>query len=111
MTTFSGLKEIAVQIAGDEVDLLLARQIGELIARRGNEETTLVAWNDSLRNVHSPQCLHCEIKGEPGWEIYGRNHGGRLELMRSDEEGSEFMLHLPRELAGIAPEPLAATAP
>ena len=40
-----------------------------------------------------------------------RNHGGRLELMRSDEEGSEFMLHLPRELAGIAPEPLAATAP
>ena len=39
-----------------------------------------------------------------------RNHGGRLELLRSDEEGSEFMLHLPRELAGISPEPLA-TAP
>lgn len=85
MTTFSGLKEIAVQIAGDEVDLLLARQIGELIARRGNEETTLVAWNDSLRNVHSPQCLHCEIKGEPGWEVYGRNHGGRLRITVNNE--------------------------
>ena len=39
-----------------------------------------------------------------------RNHGGRLELLRSDEEGSEFMLHLPRELAGISPEPLGAPA-
>ena len=34
-----------------------------------------------------------------------RNHGGRLELLRSDEEGTEFMLHLPRELAGISPAP------
>ncbi|MTH65047.1 sensor histidine kinase [Paracoccus shanxieyensis] len=29
-----------------------------------------------------------------------RNHGGRLELLRSDEEGTQFCLHLPRELAG-----------
>lgn len=28
-----------------------------------------------------------------------RGHGGRLELMRSDAEGSEFMIHLPRDLA------------
>lgn len=28
-----------------------------------------------------------------------RGHGGRLELVRSDSEGSEFMIHLPRELA------------
>ncbi len=26
-----------------------------------------------------------------------RGHGGRLELLRSDEEGTEFMLHLPRD--------------
>ncbi|MDS9467371.1 HAMP domain-containing sensor histidine kinase [Paracoccus sp. MBLB3053] len=31
-----------------------------------------------------------------------RNHGGRLELLRSDEEGTQFCLHLPRELAGIS---------
>lgn len=31
-----------------------------------------------------------------------RNHGGRLELLRSDEEGTQFILHLPRELAGLA---------
>lgn len=28
-----------------------------------------------------------------------RGHGGRLELVRSDAEGTEFLLHLPRELA------------
>src|SRR5690606_10866372 len=33
-----------------------------------------------------------------------RNHGGRLELLRSDEDGTQFILHLPRELAGISPQ-------
>lgn len=28
-----------------------------------------------------------------------RGHGGRLELLRSDAEGTEFLLHLPRELS------------
>ncbi|MDT1063018.1 HAMP domain-containing sensor histidine kinase [Paracoccus sp. CPCC 101403] len=31
-----------------------------------------------------------------------RNHGGRLELLRSDEDGSQFCLKLPRELAGVS---------
>ncbi|WP_199260658.1 sensor histidine kinase [Paracoccus binzhouensis] len=37
-----------------------------------------------------------------------RNHGGRLELLRSDEEGTQFILHLPRELAMVAPHPETA---
>jgi hypothetical protein len=61
-------------------DFELARQISALIAGRGHDEYTLVSWCDSLRGVHSPQCLHCEIKGEPGWLVYGRNHGGRLRI-------------------------------
>ena len=40
-----------------------------------------------------------------------RNHGGRLELLRSDEEGTEFILHLPRELAGISHAPAPPPAP
>ncbi len=28
-----------------------------------------------------------------------RGHGGRLELLRSDAEGTEFVIHLPRDLA------------
>lgn len=31
-----------------------------------------------------------------------RNHGGRLDLLRSDAEGTQFCLHLPRELAGLS---------
>lgn len=30
-----------------------------------------------------------------------RNHGGRLELLRSDEHGTQFCLHLPRELSAM----------
>ena len=39
-----------------------------------------------------------------------RNHGGRLELVRSDEEGTQFLLLLPRELVGISPRTAAAEA-
>ena len=28
-----------------------------------------------------------------------RGHGGRLELVRSGPDGTEFVVHLPRELA------------
>lgn len=32
-----------------------------------------------------------------------RGHGGRLELTRSDEDGTEFMIHLPKGNAGAEP--------
>ncbi|WP_299847291.1 HAMP domain-containing sensor histidine kinase [uncultured Paracoccus sp.] len=38
-----------------------------------------------------------------------RGHGGRLELLRSDSEGSEFMIHIPRDMA-ILPASEAAAA-
>ncbi|AGT09996.1 sensor histidine kinase [Paracoccus aminophilus] len=38
-----------------------------------------------------------------------RNHGGKLELLRTDEEGTEFRLALPRELAGIQVQEPALT--
>lgn len=31
-----------------------------------------------------------------------RGHGGRLELTRSDEEGTEFMIHLPKHLVEVS---------
>lgn len=31
-----------------------------------------------------------------------RGHGGRLELRRSDEDGSEFMIHLPRDMTNLS---------
>lgn len=33
-----------------------------------------------------------------------RGHGGRLDLVRTDADGTEFMLHLPRELALETPD-------
>lgn len=74
------MQHIDIQVEGVTIDFNLARQMGEQIAGRDSDEATLVSWCDSLRGVHSPQSLHCEIKGEPGWLVYGRTHGGRLRI-------------------------------
>ncbi|WP_295042406.1 HAMP domain-containing sensor histidine kinase [uncultured Paracoccus sp.] len=37
-----------------------------------------------------------------------RGHGGRLDLVRSDEEGSEFMIHIPRDMAILPARQVAA---
>lgn len=39
-----------------------------------------------------------------------RGHGGRLELLRSDAEGSEFMIHLPKGAVAPVPGPEAQVA-
>lgn len=67
-------------LEGQDVDFALGRQLGSAIALAGNEEASLIAWADNLRHLHSPSGLQCEIKGEPGWEVYGRNHGGRMRI-------------------------------
>ncbi len=74
------MEHIDISIDGLVIDFKLARGIGDLIAARGNDQATLVSWRDAIRGLHSPPCLHCEIKGEPGWQVFGRNHGGRLRL-------------------------------
>ena len=74
------MQRLEITIDGYPVDFELARTIATILAERENAETTLVSWNDRTRNIHSPQCLQCEIKGDPGWEVYGRNHGGRLRI-------------------------------
>ncbi|BCO09023.1 hypothetical protein GF1_13990 [Desulfolithobacter dissulfuricans] len=79
------MERVDITINGYAMDFDTARQIAALLASRDNEYTTLVAWNDRERNIHSPQCLKCEIKGEPGWEVYGRNHDGRLRISFNDD--------------------------
>ncbi|WP_185968455.1 HAMP domain-containing sensor histidine kinase [Paracoccus sp. M683] len=37
-----------------------------------------------------------------------RGHGGRLDLLRSDDEGSEFMIHIPRDMALLPATEIAA---
>ncbi len=67
------------------LDFEQAKAVAKIVAARGNELATLVSWCDRDKGVHSPQCLQCEIKGEPGWDVYGRNHEGRLRISFDDE--------------------------
>ena len=79
------MQRVDIQIKGYTIDFDQARAMAELLAMKENEFATLVSWNDREKNVHSPQCLKCEIKGDPGWEVYGRNHQGRLRFSFNDD--------------------------
>ena len=74
------MQKININVQGITVDFNLARQMGDLLAERENQQCMLISWCDAQQKRHSPQGVHCEIKGEAGWEVYGRNHGGRLRL-------------------------------
>ena len=74
------MQTVTINLSGYAVDFEQARAMAEMLALRDNEFATLVSWNDRDKGVHSPQCLKCEIKGDPGWEVYGRNHDGRLRI-------------------------------
>jgi len=79
------MQSVSVKFSGYNVDFEQSKKMSELLALRDNEFATLVSWNDREKGVHSPQCLQCEIKGDPGWEVYGRNHDGRLRISFNDD--------------------------
>jgi len=62
-----------------------AREVARKIAEQDNEFSLLISWCDTVKEKHSPSCLQCEIKGDPGWEVYGRNHEGRLRISFGDD--------------------------
>ena len=79
------MERIECRFAGYVLDFEQAKALAKIIAAPGNEFAALVSWSDRDKVVHSPQCLQCEIKGEPGWEVYGRNHEGRLRISFDDD--------------------------
>ncbi len=74
------MEEVTVTVTGVPLAFESARAIARLLAARDEPETMLVAWCDREQGKHSPSCVKCEIHGAPGWEVYGRNHGGRLRI-------------------------------
>ncbi len=74
------MKKVLCNISGYNITFDQAKMMAEMIAERDNTFATLVSWGDRDKGVHSPCCLKCELKGEPGWEVYGRNHEGRLRI-------------------------------
>ncbi len=74
------MKRVVCEIKGYNVNFEQAREISRLMAEEENDYATLVSWCDKDKGVHSPCCLKCELLGEPAWEVYGRNHEGRLRI-------------------------------
>ena len=74
------MERVECTVLGYEVDFDQAREMCKIVAEKDNEFTMLISWSDRDKGVHSPCCLKCELKGEPGWEVYGRNHDGRLRI-------------------------------
>ena len=79
------MKRVECRLTGYEVDFDQAREMARLLGEKENEFATLVSWCDREKGVHSPHCLKCEIKGEAAWEVYGRNHQGRLRISIDDD--------------------------
>lgn len=79
------MEKIECGFSGYVIDFEQAKAVAKIVAERGNEFATLMSWCDRDKGRHSPHCLQCEIKGEPGWEVYGRNHNGRLRISVDDD--------------------------
>lgn len=80
------MQKIHISLEGIDPDFDTIRKMTDVLALVENEYTTLVAWNDRERDIHSPRCLKCEFKDAPGWEMYGRNHGGRLRISINNDQ-------------------------
>lgn len=79
------MDQVTLTIGGFDLDFDTARGLALTLASRDNPETMLVAWSDQEKGVHSPSCVKCEINELPGWEVYGRNHDGRLRIDFNDD--------------------------
>jgi hypothetical protein len=74
------MEQIECLISGYLINFEQAKAIAAIMAKEENEFATLMSWCDRDKGKHSPHCLQCEFKGEPAWEVYGRNHNGRLRI-------------------------------
>lgn len=80
------MERVEIKVNGCILNYELARKMALAIASENEEDPMLISWNDRIRDKHSPSCMKCEIKGAPGWEVYGLNHGGRLRISVNDDE-------------------------
>lgn len=81
------MQEVLIAVSGIAVDFDIARRVALALAAGDNpDEVSLVAWFDRGKGKHSPSCMKCEFKDAPGWEVYGRNHGGRLKVVVNEGE-------------------------
>jgi hypothetical protein len=80
------MKGISVSLKGIDLDFQTAEDITKAVARRFNPDTSLMAWFDRKQNKHSPSQVECDAENLPGWEEYGRHHGGKWKIAVNDGE-------------------------
>ena len=80
------MQAVDIRISGIEIDFELAGNLAEDLVRRDIESPMLLCWSDSVKGLHSPSGVQCEIKGDPGWEVYGRSHGGQYRISVNNDE-------------------------
>jgi hypothetical protein len=80
------MKRVHIQINGIDVDFETSQEIAELIARKSNPESIVLAWHDKRQKKHSPAAVQCDTEEFSGWEEYGRHHGGKWEIDINNKE-------------------------
>jgi hypothetical protein len=78
------MKDIQIIIGSGESDFESACKEVRAIAEKNNTEAAILSWHNRDDNTHSPCCLKCDFGGIPAWEIFGKNHGGRLKIVVND---------------------------
>ena len=82
------VQKVQIEVGGLAIDFELARRLAAALAEKDDPEILLISWFDQKQDRFSPSGCQCEIKGEPGWEVYGRSHGGRLRI---EVNGGEYV--------------------
>ncbi|MEN8141586.1 MAG: AF1514 family protein [Thermodesulfobacteriota bacterium] len=81
------MQAIAISVTGQELNWDLARDLAQTIAVRDEDELImLISWFDRARGKFSPSCCKCDTTCGPAWEVYGKNHGGRLRISVNNDD-------------------------
>jgi len=77
------VQEIQFDLAPDD-DFDVARSKARQLGLAENPESEIISWHNREADTQSPCCLHCDFGDVPAWEVYGRNHGGRIKVTAGD---------------------------
>lgn len=78
------VQTITLTMNKESADFEKARAQARLVAEKVNPEAEIISWHNRDAQTQSPCCLGCEFDDAPAWEVYGRNHGGRLKIVVND---------------------------
>ena len=78
------MKPVELSLEGDPT-WNEAKNVAYELACTGDEDPMLMSWFDQATGKFSPSCCKCDIADGPAWEIYGKNHGGRLRISINDD--------------------------